>query len=1230
MDVPPVVLKMPRKPALFLILTLLGSLFAGFGGNNNLISADSGQIAGGDPFSWNYDNVKALDGHGDIYLYSDGSDGARDIIAFYYAAYPSVVSMRIDLMNLKVNDENNANWYILMDYSSGGATWLPDGLQGSTSMEWDAAVAIYSPGNYRVYLPNGSTLDGAVLGVTFNAEYDFIVVQLNAGRLPGYSYTSTVNFQVLSSKDFNPVITDSLPDDLHYSVSSNAHAGTAKVAFVHHGNQHIGCTDVFCGGIGTGFDEILRVHDQYKVPVNLHMSGVLLESMLWNDPHCGDFGFRDEINKGISEGWISVLTSSYGQHIMPFFPQDLNVKSIALENTLIWELFRYNPKVAWVPERVWETGLSDGDPLNGVKSDPWEYFAAIDPADGQPYAEAVILDENTHGSGKDTNGNPINPRKVYRLPNGMLRIFFIDDWLKDVIYSSSDWESDIWTSVKAHWLDLALSSDQEQIDVYADDWEKAAGVANWPTDPQDYLYAVRYLASHPWIQAVKLDDVLSWNSWQGDRFWGDGGDYWPVPGTYSEIGGMSGYGGTGDVNGDGVAERNAWYKDWAINYYPYNCPKSAGALWWDAYQELKTLENKGINNNLVEMAWITLIANLYETGWHDGLTGPISGWEKEITSHMRHSLAYAYAAWWLSDNDKPLLAYWKNVDGDKDNEIVIQNDRLYAVIDPIGGRIGWLFDSNGQVIIGNSMALWGGTEGDYNDGNHIWGLSDAHNGGTYENDYYQLSILDNGTGGKVLIAAKSPGGFTKYIELRRGWPYLKVTYRNVAETIYVKTGFSPGLGDMLHNGKAHMSRVWLYDGKVAGYYNTETDTLGAYVIPGPASFNRGEDWRTRTIVDEIKFSGDATFYLYAGPWNASIFGKLLSEPIRGTVLASPSNPRAGESVTIYYNASGGPLEGSTSLTLHWGHDGWKDVTDTPMTHENGLWKVTIKTSTNWGSVDFVFTNGSEWDNNGWMDYHLYLAPSNVPGSVYTSLTGDESSWGSYLPAPNTGEIHDGEYVWNDAPGDEHSTKNYPWDPENYDLLSVRLRADGDYIYFSIKLGNLSSLGSFGAPIIAIPINTGSGANHAVPYDGSLRYSPGWDYWVTVDLSKAGVPDSVLFTEPGVKIYDSSFNGLTGDYYAIASKASGVVQVAIPRSLLGNPSSIGFNVLVFIGDGGGGTVNPGSPGVVELMSALNTDGELGDGSIDTAHMVDLSNIPFFSNLAVGLAVALGTLLLFRRR
>ncbi len=1220
---------MSKRIALIIVLIMVGAVFPTFHAiitPKRVFAATTSNMASQNPFSWNYNEVKALDPAGDEYKYNDGSDEARDLIAFYYAAYQKEIVMRIDVLNLKIGDENNANWYILMDYKSGGSTTLPDDLQGSTSMAWDVAVAIYSPTDYKVYLPGGSTINNAVINVTFNAEYDFVVVALNATKLPDFSYTDTVHFQVLSAKDFaNPYrVADSIPNSLQDSISSNDHVGTAKVAFVQHANQHIGYSaSVVCGGLGTGYDDVIRVHLKYHVPLNLHLSGVLMENLLWNNYTCGSDNFIAMIRKGINEGLISILTSAYGQQIMPFFPLDLNIKSLQLEDELDWDLFHYTPTVAWVPERVWETTSSDPDPINGVKSNPWQYFTAINSANGKQYAYAVILDANTHGTGNDTNGNPVNPYKIYKLPGYNLKVLFIDDWLKDQIYASSDWDSEDWTQIKEHWLNLALSLDQQQVDIYADDMEKAAGVANWPTNPQDYFYAVKYVASHPWIQAVRLDQLITWDNGN----WGVAGEYWPVPGTYSEIGGTSGYGGTSSTLG-----RNAWYKDWAKNYYPYNCNKPAGALWWDAYQELENLKNAGVSNNLVQLSWITLIANLYETGWHDSMTGPISGWEKDITAHLRHALVYAYGAWWLNEENKPLLAYWKNVDDDKDNEIVLQNNKLYAVLDPIGGRIGWIFDNKGNTIMGNSMALWSGTEGDYNDGNHVWALSDAYSNGTYANDYYQLRIIDNGSDGKVVVAAKSPAGFTKYLILKQGWPYIEVVYRNVSQRLYVKAGWSPGVMDMLLNGKQHISRVWLYNGKVAGYYNTKTGTLAAFVYTSPVSFNTGQDWMTLAIKDEITFDTDAKFYIYAGSWNSTIFGHLINQPLAGKVWSTPQYPLAGDTITIYYNASGGPLQGSTSITMHWGHNYWKNITDTKMTEvQRNIWEATIKTYTGWRTIDMAFTNGKKWDNNAWRNFHIALTPQNIPKNVEKYLSGDVVAWGTYLPAPDTGTIYNGEFVWNDPSGDTHSSNDYPLKKSNYDITAIRVRSDNTYVYFMIRLANLTHVGWDGGPVIFIPIsNTSQGKQTYLPYFVSTKYEPGWNYIIDIDLSNTSVKPGQILSYPQIKVLNSNFKPVIGNYYMIASPEHNVIEVAVPKKLLGIKDNMNFNVITVSGNGKGNSYWIGSSQVLDLMSPESTDQAISNGQITYSQSLDVTEVPVFSHTWIIIMALLAGIILLTRR
>lgn len=91
-----------------------------------------------------------------------------------------------------------------------------------------------------------------------------------------------------------------------------------------------------------------------------------------------------------------------------------------------------------------------------------------------------------------------------------------------------------------------------------------------------------------------------------------------------------------------------------------------------------------------------------------------------------------------------------------------------------------------------------------------------------------------------------------------------------------------------------------------------------------------------------------------------------------TVKYSPAKPKAGESISITYNSSARVLQGSSKVTVHWGYDGWKGVTDTAMTSKgNNIWEVTlIVPSAASSKLDLVFTNGSQWDNNNKQDWSI--------------------------------------------------------------------------------------------------------------------------------------------------------------------------------------------------------------------------------------------------------------------
>lgn len=140
-------------------------------------------------------------------------------------------------------------------------------------------------------------------------------------------------------------------------------------------------------------------------------------------------------------------------------------------------------------------------------------------------------------------------------------------------------------------------------------------------------------------------------------------------------------------------------------------------------------------------------------------------------------------------------------------------------------------------------------------------------------------------------------------------------------------------------------------------------------------------------------------------------------PTKTPVDYEASKLVAGKTITLYYKGS---LAGSASVKAHWGINGWSGTaTDTTMTkRSDGYWSVDVAIPSNATELDFVFTNGSAWDNNGGKDWKLAVTPivctacggpvtitfkvnaSTIFGeSVY--ITGNNNTLGNWSTAQDT-------------------------------------------------------------------------------------------------------------------------------------------------------------------------------------------------------------------------------------
>lgn len=595
-------------------------------------------------------------------------------------------------------------------------------------------------------------------------------------------------------------------------------------AFVHHGNQGLTYTDVFRGQNTTeGFDEILELHDSFNAPGNFHLSGTLITAADWYDRP-----FLQWMRDGITEGWVGVLGSAYAQHIMPFVTDNMNNWAVSREQDLIEYKLGYEAHVAWIPERVW---CAQGHYPDAGLNDPWLGDNWV-----QHGINAVILDDWPHVSG-------YSDRKIHWMNNGsgiVLRVIPIDgEFTGNCHYNPGAAIAQI------------QATGQYQIVVYGTDWEAAAEMAdfNCPDCLENYTQVVTWVANnYPAVEMWKLDNAIN----NGD-FGGSGIEV--GNGTYGLIGGDQGYGGT----------NNSWYGHWAgtTSLSDQHVPGwNYGNIWTTVYNQLLTVPQ----NNLSETAWYVLMTNLHETAWHDYMGGPISGWQHRYSAHIKNAAVYAEAARWAAGlYANTCSTYFVDIDVDGIDELVIHNDRVFAVFESIGGRAQYVFSKGpgGEnfSIVGSCNTYWAETDGDYDEpgsNNHQAAFADVSP--TYRNNLYAMSI-DSSSNSYAKITL-SYGSVEKTFEIAAGQPYLRAAYDVGAQDCYIRHGMSPDLQAMIFD--ADMERIYDPDVAYTGFRNPNTGATGALVMNNGGASHVLEFSGTLLRGDELRGYGQFAYLLYAG------------------------------------------------------------------------------------------------------------------------------------------------------------------------------------------------------------------------------------------------------------------------------------------------------------------------------------------------------------------------------
>jgi hypothetical protein len=333
--------------------------------------------------------------------------------------------------------------------------------------------------------------------------------------------------------------------------------------------------------------------------------------------------------------------------------------------------------------------------------------------------------------------------------------------------------------------------------IYGDDMEKVAGLGPWDKNaPKQFEGTIRWISENPDIKPTRICDWGATNQPLHPR---------PIDvGTFLELANHC-------AAGEG-------YEKWFFD------PQ------WDRYrryfswaeQRVEQFALLGGNASLVDLAQKHLLASSWESAWHTPAEGPFgdsqsnghpSPWIQALGSHSRHAAVIGEASYWAAHHDAQTHATLYDIDADGEKELVVKNDKLFAVITPRwGGRLVALFSiqgPQGKMVIGNPSDDWNWME-ELNrfmevPANHPGALTDLG----MEHDAYQtVKGLADGPSVDVELRNAEPSsrgfGLIKRIRLSHGEARIEVSYSlpEPLETICTDFAFSPDYLNLLRHGRA--------------------------------------------------------------------------------------------------------------------------------------------------------------------------------------------------------------------------------------------------------------------------------------------------------------------------------------------------------------------------------------------------------------------------------------------
>jgi len=694
-------------------------------------------------------------------------------------------------------------------------------------------------------------------------------------------------------------------------IPGSSRGGRTKLAMVVHGNQAIQPGSVMHGlinnGAGAGYYRVLDTHALFGKPLNLHITPTLASAIQWakvdpaaNQPWLNGPALNARIRTMAQTNQLALLASTFSDHMMPYFTTAFNVDNIRLASEFLENFYQVpmtSNRVFWTPER-----LLDKDVFEKIKAAGFR---------------ATIIDQMEHLHTWFGRSEALGTRGYQMNEIEGVMTFAINNTASDFRFQNLD--SGLNLPLRGLFNRKARGAWDQVVTIFAN-WEDFAN----NTNADRYDINLQWIANRPWIHTVKLEDILN----NKVDLTGDGqGDAW----FYQQRPSITGQPKKSHnyINYATQGNYDQWYLGAAKEEGLLNkifeirpgvpVPQPYGMLFTGGLVSSSWDRVLGIaNTNLAKLARSTMHASVFQTAFHnqpsvdlrkfsngtyinpDTSSNTVAAFAAIAQTQSRQAAIYKRIDTWLG-----MAAGMTNsatetfdVDLDGENEYLLFNQRLFAILERSGGRMvgAWVRDpASGQVyqMIGNTVAnpgSWTEDEGAYNVETNgavvayrTSALKDWWAGTTaYVNSLYTFTNWTNGW-----RITSGDGRIQKTITLGQGQGTFQVNYTVDPTlnggTLYVRNGLSPNLYDLLMNGQDNLGEEQVDGNQVTLLNQGAGATVGAVIGYAGASLNpdavddnpgAGVDFKTikrrnQAQVHQVELFGTTQFSFTLGFTTAS-------------------------------------------------------------------------------------------------------------------------------------------------------------------------------------------------------------------------------------------------------------------------------------------------------------------------------------------------------------------------